>query len=373
MLPPLALTNRHRNLIENLGYNNERVHTGFLRWTLNERRDPAMARKAFISLWGRAVQVHGARSLETTDISSLETFREKRRRMKIDLEAVAGLNDGTAAYLGVEFKSDSPEGRSEEENPEQRQFAVMRRAYLEEVGAEDACAVLLVVIGDAEFSIETAPTGWGMMGLAASRLFAEEMSQFALLLDKDILNMWIEAFRLEQERREAAYQVVLSRDVNSLSRELGYRSWGAYLAAYQKLKPHLECIAGGSWCIYPVKGNGVLNWDSEQRESRNKNYATYWEFNNRDFALKIDAAKVEDGSLSVEVQDSIRSIRHLAESSNNPELGRWEMEITQKRAGGHPTVLRWPNLLVEPEKTAEAVKAITKPFNGPGGILDQSL
>ncbi len=48
---------RHSNLVENLGYQDERVHTGWIRWLLNDARESTVARQAFSILWEYAQPV----------------------------------------------------------------------------------------------------------------------------------------------------------------------------------------------------------------------------------------------------------------------------------------------------------------------------
>ena len=350
------LATRHQNLVENVGYGNERIHTGFLIWVLNWNRNSDMAGRAFARLWHSAEPVGTNESIESGQIATLETHPQRKRGMAIDLEVEAVLTNGEKAYLGIDFKVDAEETR--------KQFSVMRKSYMELAHRGSPCRLLIVALGASEFKLRQGAAGWSLLGLRATKDFAVEMVRGMPRHERAVWGIWISALDLELCRRNASVGLVLDAHRKARRKDLGYRSWGLYSSAYGALLPSLQERLGGLWAIYERRGNAVLRWvDGEIRLPRAR-FSLYWEFNNRDFSLKMricDDGDAMNGSYRAWIA-RFRSIAERQGLTHLPSLP--SAETTRARAGQHPTIFYWRDLLGEPRETVRAVRKIVKRFAG---------
>ncbi len=364
---------RHSNLLENLGYQDERVHTGWIKWLLNDLRKSAVAHQALSILWEYAQPVGEKVSLPPDSITGIELRPQQKRGSRIDLEAQASLEGGRHALLGMEFKVDAKEGKN--------QFQIFRKAYRKLAERSDVCGLLLFVLGDAHFLIhDLPPEGWGLLDLQRAQEFGRRISN---LLDGDdarVWNVWIEALGIEALRRENAHQLVATSDFAMLKRASevkrdakiwGYRSHGVFLSAYANLLPYLERLGLKEWHMNAVRGNAVLGSVTGIPRAQ-KEYKYYWEFNDWDFKLKVKLPKSEGGysrfRCTIERMQELAEAQGLMSIADLPQPRR-----PRRREGQHPTVFEWPKLLGKPRETAEAVRTIVSAFGGKGGVLDRGL
>ncbi len=363
---------RPNNLLENLGYQDERVHTGWMKWLLNDLRESRVARQASSILWEYAQPVGERVILSPDSITGIDLRPQEKRGKKIDLEVQVSLEDGRRALLGVEFKVDAKEGKD--------QFRTFRDAYLKLAEGDNLCSLLLFVLGDAHFLIRNLPPeGWGLMDLQVAQKFGRRISSLLIGDDAKVWNMWIEALGFEALRRQNAHLLLSvefaelkgASKVKRRAKTWGYRSHGIFLSAYATLIQHLEGMGLKGWRMNTVRGNAVLGSETGIPRAQ-KEYKFYWEFNDWDFKLKMKIARNESGYKRF--RPTIERIQDLAEAEGLTSIADIpEPRRPRKREGQHPTVFEWTRLFGKPDETARAAKAIVASFGGQGGFLDRTL
>lgn len=321
------------NFVDIVGYQLEKVHTGMIKWLLEEKSNSDPMNDKRFGIIKRIYTIAGKNpdffAQNICQIKCIPEFSFGRKR-KVDLVVEIHLNDGTYRYLVMEMKVDSI--------PEENQLVGTCNDFIDkDVHTYSNTIFLLLLFGTAQVCQQ--PSG-------------NNHKFYTLILD-DIINVfdklyindanytdWISSLKMENKRKEKVLDYV--EQSNNLWDEeywknKGYRIWfPLFYYIYNGIREKSK--RKGEWEIYSGSNNPVMNWWGKGWINKSKygyNFSLYWEFNYQDFILKIsldDKNKMDRLTLG-RVRNEISNICKAMNSNRGTE--------TQNRYGSFVSIYKW--------------------------------
>ena len=264
--------------MELAGHGRESTHKGYLTWLLNTSHWPA-ANHALIRLveaavphWPDRHRVSANRWIQRCPDNLYTLYEQRVGNGKVDLIVRAGDGDDRD-LLPIELKTDSAVGSDQ----------------LTRMSVEGSRAIgLVLLLGSSAVRDDILPQMEGR-GCFAPLTLEQIIDAWQDLEVPPPGIDWLEALKHEQTRLTRAFQIGPDRR-HWAYRDRKHLSYALLTSVKKEL--HNRHSEFGSWKLYDGGYNTVLNLSSDSGWSWNRvaqgNAKAYWEFNDEEFALKVE-------------------------------------------------------------------------------------
>lgn len=326
------------NFVDVVGFQFERIHSGFMKWVLNLKYNDA-GNNDFTKhdkenvFWA----LYGSRQNENCNLVEISPFMEFSfgRKLRIDLVLQAKMASGDLYDIVIEMKVDSAVNFEQLENT--------KKEYENVRPNKTNIAFLVITLGAGKYSIyhiQKAISNLGFVMLEVNdviNIFSQMSPQNVKA--KTIFDDWIDALRNEADRdANILYNLKKTGSVFKL-KDFKYREGiVSYYPYYNKLLHSLRPKLNLSLVNCEI-ANGVHNavfYLGETLRIQKNGFAYYWEFNDNSLCLK---AQIMNPSNDLEFSRAV--VISLCQETKVSVVKDLKSRASKKSKANWVTVYKW--------------------------------
>lgn len=313
------------NFVNVVGYQLEKVHTGVIKWVLDDNNSLLTTAKRNCLIMSLLAKTGVKPNFSVGDITGATCYPEFSfgKALRLDLLVDISLKNTNHHYLAIEMKVDSI--------PNENQLKATFDALEKEFNCLHTKTYILVLLGSSQVTKLPADTH----GFQVLRL-EEVLDVFGPVgcLKDSIADQWLNSLREEEERwKNIEHHTIANLLASDMKwKELGYRwAFPTYYYIYDALRHQLA--RPPEWDIYSGSNNPVMNLKNSLKvHYKGHGLELYWEFNFQSLILKTHNGKGLPAGLLAHLRGDIKGI------VTRLKLGGKE---PRRRGGEYCSIWKW--------------------------------